>query len=136
MKKVSNSVVSLDWDADLFMEHRKLGFVCAVWEYSGEDGDVIPVLFIEKRAVIVFDDDGEVMSSKNIKGYVKDTVKEGDDVFYDFVEAGDYADLALLGENNVLVDHDVCSNYLSEEDVKDIEARLQDLSGYWVLVDC
>lgn len=129
VKFIKNDFVSMDWIADNFIESKTSGFVAAIQEYTTPGGDRA-VGFINRRAFILVKEDGTVYNRKEVINAIKESAKEGYDVYdyyeEDFVELGS---VASMDEDNL--------DYwqFDEEDREDIEKRLEDLSCYWVYVE-
>lgn len=123
MKVVKNDVVEMPWNVDGFIESRKDGFVAAVHSYNG-----VPIAFKEGKAYTHADDDGEIIGFKDLVSVIKRASKERDsdypEFYDDYVEIYDGCDFTNEGfmEYHGILD---CKD--------DILARLQDLSGYWVI---
>lgn len=120
MKVVRNNMVEMEWDADGFIETKKLGFISAVHRFEG-----VAVAFRDGKIYTHIDDEGQALSFKDLVGAIKTAVKEKDvdyPVFYeDYAELYDGAD--FLEETLVHLGIENCK----EEMLK----RLKDLSGYW-----
>lgn len=118
MKVVKNNVVSMEWDADGFIETKKLGFVSAIHVYNG-----IPLAFRDGKIYTHIDEDG-VISFKDFVSTIKSAIKSDDNdypTFYeDYVEIYDGAEF----EEEFLKDNNIPK--------EDLVARLEDLGGYWV----
>lgn len=122
MKVVQNNVVSMEWDADGFIETKKLGFISAVKNYGN-----VALAFRDGKVYTHIDEEGNVLPFKNLVSAIKQAVKEKDidyPYFYeDYAEVFDGKDF----EEGTL-------KYLGLSDCKeDILARLEDLSGYWII---
>lgn len=131
MKKViKNDVVSMEWLADNFFESRNAGFIAAVNVYETEKGSV-SVIFKDKKAFFLIDSETATpASAKDISDAIIDCFKdevELEDEFEDcYVELG----------NCIVTEEDIAHNYgLTDEDIADINNRLDDLSGYWEVVE-
>lgn len=123
---IKNDMVQMDWDAEGYFESKKAGFLAATAIYSTDKGDVV-VCFMEKKAFILIDSDTAIpVDRKEIQGAVKGCF-EDEAIMEDYVP-DNYVELC----NGVTTETDIAAHYgLSEEDCQDIEARLEDLSGYW-----
>lgn len=128
MKKIiENDVVSMEWDADYFFESNQSGFVAAINIYETPDGEV-PVVFKDNKIFLLLDPDTDgVATADNIADVIKQCFKEDIELEEAFEEF-----YVSLGESGVLLNADVAESYgLSEDDIADIESRIEDLSGYW-----
>lgn len=127
MKRViKNDVVSMQWDADYFFESNSRGFIAALNIYETPDGEV-PVVFKDKKIFLLLDPDTDgVATADNISDVIKQCFKEDieiEDAFEEFV-----VELGELQVENV----DLAESYgFSEEDISDMDARIDDLMGYW-----
>ena len=128
MKVVKNDFVDMKWDADLFVQSKTKGFVTAINAY-GDTG----VAFYEGMAFAMFDvESDEVFDApgllKEIKGYLK--AKDPD--FPD-----DIPGFALIVDGGGICASDVLLGNLNleDDDVDDIEKRLDDLQCYWQIVE-
>lgn len=130
MALIKNDVVSMDWEADKFYETKK-GFVAAVKEYSTENG-VVPVIFQDNIAYLLVNENGSVFSTDECAKAIKDIHKNGgepEDLYEEnYIE---------LGRTAVVGDGEDAAHYngLSDEDIADINNRLDDLSGYWTIFE-
>lgn len=132
MALIQNDVVSMDWEATHFFETKK-GFYAAFHVYETENGDV-PVCFQDQVAYILLDEDRDYAPAdpEKLTQLITQMYKEGEipeDMYPDtYLELGrvmvdgEGADLAM-------------SKGLTAEDIKDINDRLNDLSGYWAIVE-
>lgn len=126
MKLIKNDFVSMDWDADWFLESHENGFVGAIWTYDGSKGEV-PVCFHEKEAFILVDEDGCVFDKERIKKCFAEVNRAGD-IMRDYFEEN----YVCLGSVSSGIDEDNCMLWgLSMEDAQDIANRLGDVSCYW-----
>lgn len=124
MKVVKNNMVNMQWDADGFVETKKLGFISAVHSYDG-----VAVAFRDGKVYTHIDDNGDIISFKDLVGAIKDAVKSKDNDYPYF-----YEDYAEIYDGKDFVDDTV--NLLGLDDDKDdILSRLNDLSGYWVVIE-
>lgn len=124
MKIVQNNVVEMDWNADGFIETKKLGFISAVHNYGN-----VPVAFRDGKVYTHVDETGDIISFKDLVNTIKAAVKEKDADYPYFYE--DYAEI-FDGESFA----DGTLRYLGIEEYKsDMLNRLEDLSGYWVVVE-
>lgn len=124
MKVVKNNMVDMQWDADGFVETKKMGFIAAVHRYGN-----VAVAFKDGKVYTHVDDDGECIDFNALVKVIKNAVKERDDDYPDF-----YEDYAEIYDGREFMDETV--TFLNLEDQKDdILARLKDLSGYWHVVE-
>lgn len=131
MKKIiKNDIVTMDWDADLFFESRKRGFIAAVNVYETSKGSV-PVIFQDNKIFLLIDPDTvKPASVEDISGAIKDCFKENLDIEDAFEDS--YVELGIGSVD----EEDIANNYgLSDEDIADINKRLRDLSAYWEVVE-
>lgn len=129
VKFIKNDFVSMDWIADNFIESKKSGFIGAICEYETPNGDRA-VGFMNRRAFLLVNEDGEVYSREDLLAAIRDSAKEGLDIS-DYYE-DDFVEIANTSEIN----EEIMDYYgFDEEDCKDIQDRLQDLSCYWVYVE-
>lgn len=124
MKLIKNEVVSMDWDANLFIQSRSTGFVAAIHMYGDtpvifQDGDVYTLVSLDD------DDEAVPFTTNDIISGLRDCRKSNDIMEDYFCE--NYVDLS--NEDN----HQYYN--LSEEDAEDIANRLEDLSGYWAIIE-
>lgn len=124
MKIVKNNMVEMDWDADGFIETKKLGFISAVHRYGN-----IAVAFRDGKIYTHIDDCGETIDFNSLVGVIKDAVKTKDDDYPYFYE--DYAEIY----DGVEFDESILNLLGIAEYKEDMEDRLNDLSGYWVVVE-
>lgn len=126
MKVVRNNMVSMDWNADGFIETKSQGFISAVHSYTNSNGQAVPVAFRDGKIYTSLDEDDEVLSFDELVKEIKRAVKSKDSdypEFYDsYVEIYDseFENLGFLG---------------LEDCVDDMKARLEDLSGYWEITE-
>ena len=123
MKLVKNEVVSMDWNAEGFIETKKVGFISAVHSY----GDV-PVAFRDGKIYTSVTEDG-VTDFKTLVDDIKSAHKRKDgdypEMYDDYVEIFDGGS---FDEDNV-----VFLGLAEYED--DMVERLNDLSGYWQIIE-
>lgn len=124
MKIVQNNMVEMDWDADGFIETKKLGFISAVHVYGG-----VAVAFRDGKVYTHIDDEGGVISFKDMVSTIKIAVKEKDVDYPYFYE--DYAEI-FDGQE---FDEGVVNLLGLADSITDISNRLEDLSGYWVVTE-
>lgn len=130
MALIKNDVVSMDWEAEQFFETKE-GFVAAIREYQTEKGNVA-IIFQDKVAYLLLDEDNNPASVEDCSEAIKNIYKEGlsaEDLYPDsYVE---------LGTTVVLDDGADTARYygLSDGDIEDINKRLDDLSGYWAIIE-
>lgn len=129
-KYIKNDVVSMDWNAEHFYESRMRGFIAAAHVYKTPDGDV-PVVFQDKNIFILIDpEEGTAVSIDEVKDMVK-TCFDGEMDISEYYEDC----YVLLGIASV-DEEDIAESYgLTKEDIKDINNRVQDLMGYWEIVE-
>lgn len=129
VKYIKNDFVYMDWIADNFIESKKSGFIAAIQEYSTPNGDRA-VGFMNRRAFLLVDEDGNVFTREEVINAIKDSHKEGLDI------SDYYEDCFVEIANTATVNDDLMEYYaFDEEDKEDIKARLKDLSCYWVYVE-
>lgn len=131
MKRViKNDVVKMVWNADCFYESRKRGFIAAVNVYDTVNG-AVPVVFQDKVAFILIDTDtGKPACIEDIGNVIKDCFKEDLDIS-DALEDS-YIELGV----GFVTEEDIAEMYgLSEEDISDINDRIDDLMPYWELIE-
>ena len=86
MKVVKNDIVTMEWNADGFIETKKAGFISAVHSYNG-----VAVAFRDGKVYTHIDEDGESLSFADLVAEIKGAVKAKDvdyPYFYD-----DYAEI-------------------------------------------
>lgn len=120
MKVVKNNVVNMQWDAEGFIETKKLGFVSAVHCY----GDV-PIAFRDGKVYTHFSGDEGVISFKDLVSSIKNAVINKDSEYPYF-----YDDYTEIFDGQEFEEGNVALLELSEF-IEDIKARLNDLSEYW-----
>lgn len=124
MKAVKNSMVEMQWDADGFIETKRLGFISAVHKYGN-----VAVAFRDGKIYTHIDEAGSVISFKDLVREIKGAVKEKDADYPYF-----YEDYAEIYDGKDFVDGTL--NFLGIEDNKqDMLDRLDDLGGYWVVTE-
>ena len=130
MALIKNDVVSMDWEADRFFETKDC-FVAAIQLYPTERGD-IAVIFQDKTAYLLLDVDNNPASVEDCSEAVKSIFKEG-------LSAEDMYEESYIELGNTVVygdGIDTAKNYgLTDEDIQDINNRLDDLSGYWAVIE-
>lgn len=119
MKVVKNNVVSMDWNAEGFIDHKREGFIAAVHQY-GNTG-----VAFKDGVIYTFVDDEGAYGFQDLVSDIKKAVKEKDGdyptYYQEYVEIHD-------GENFT----DNLEALGLEEYADDMIARLKDLSDYWV----
>jgi len=123
MKLVQNDMVSMDWNANGWVETKKAGFIAAVHTYDSEkeEGKKVAVAFKAGKAYAHIDEDGNDLSFTDTVSVIKKNYKDHD--YPEFFE--DYAEIYDGQEFTGVV------GFLGIENAKeDILARLEDLSGY------
>lgn len=129
VKYIKNDFVFMDWIADNFIESKKSGFIAAIQEYSTPNGDRA-VGFMNQRAFLLVDEDGSIFSRSEVINAVKESHKEGLDI------SDYYEDCFVEIATTASVNDDLIGYYaFDEEDKKDIQDRLKDLSCYWQYVE-
>lgn len=124
MKEVKNNMVEMQWNADGFIETRRLGFISAVHQYGN-----VSVAFRDGKIYTHISEDGSVISFKDLVREIKGAVKEKDADYPYF-----YEDYAEIYDGKDFVDGTL--NFLGIEDNKqDMLDRLDDLGGYWVVTE-
>lgn len=128
MKVVKNGVVKKDWDVDGWVENMYYGFIGAVNDYHG-----VAVAFDENIAYAMIDSEGSLSlpevanlikkSYKVKKGKNPEVTKE-----YDMDEYEEYTVLVDEGEP---VEENCKLAGLTEDDIKDILERIDDLAPYY-----
>ncbi len=123
MKVVQNDMVEMQWDADGFIETKKQGFISAVHKYDG-----VAVAFRDGKIYTHIGDQGAI-SFKDLVSSIKSAVKTKDSDYPYYYE--DYAEI-YDGEEFA----EGTLEYLGISDYKeDMLKRLEDLSGYWLIVE-
>jgi len=123
MKVVQNNMVDMQWDADGFIETKKLGFISAVHNYNG-----VAVAFRDGKVYTHIDESG-VISFKDLVGAIKSAVKEKDGDYPYF-----YEDYAEIYDGREFVEGTV--SFLDIQEFKDdMLERLEDLGGYWIVTE-
>ena len=130
-KLIRNNVVQMDWDAETFYESKKNGFIAAIHQYEGSDGSQVPVVFSNQKAFLLVDDEtGEPASVKEIFEALQYANKLNEPI--DEVCVDNYVELS----NSVTVEEDTMVAYgISLEYADDIINRLDDLSGYYAVIE-
>ncbi|MGV3076348.1 hypothetical protein ACEE21_14790 [Clostridium baratii] len=124
MKVVKNSMVEMQWNADGFIETKRLGFISAVHQYGN-----VPVAFRDGKIYTHISEEGNVISFKDLVGAIKGAVKEKDADYPYF-----YEDYAEIYDGKDFVEGTI--NFLGIDDSKeDMLDRINDLSGYWVVTE-
>ena len=120
----------MNWKADHFFESRTAGFIAAVNVYNTEQGEV-PVVFQDKHIFLLIDpDEGIPATVKEIQNALKECLEESLEVSDAFEDC--YVELGFESVD----EEDIAMSYgLTDEDIQDINKRIQDLSGYWVIVE-
>lgn len=124
MNLVQNDMVDMQWNADGFIETKKLGFISAVHSYGN-----IAVAFRDGKVYTHIDEVGGLISFKDLVSEIKGAVrsKDGDYPYF-------YEDYAEIYDGIDFVDSTL--NFLGIEDYReDILSRLEDLSGYSVVTE-
>lgn len=131
MALIKNAIVSMDWDADGFYEHKATDtFIAAVNLYNTPKGE-LAVIFMGGKAFLLFDEETEApVTRDDFTKFLHDMVEAyGPDVVLEDTE--ECEDIYIELSNGVDVDPDMAELYgLSDEDCEDIVNRLADLSGY------
>lgn len=124
MKVVKNGMVDMPWDADGFIETKSAGFIAAVHKYGN-----VAVAFKDGKAYTHIDEDGNCLDFASLVKIIKTAVRKNDDDYPEF-----YDDYAEIFDGVDFADGTV--NFLDIGEYKeDIQARLEDLSGYWHIVE-
>ena len=124
MKVVKNDMVDMQWDADGFIETKKLGFIAAVHKYGN-----VAVAFKDGKVYTHIDEDGNTIDFDSLVKTIKSAVKKDDSDYPEF-----YDDYAEIHDGYEFSEGTV--NFLGLGEFEDdIEARLEDLSGYWNIVE-
>ena len=123
MRKVNNGIVEMDWDAEGFIESKKLGFISAVHSYDG-----VAVVFRDGK-IYQHVEDGEPLSFVELVDTIKSCVKSKDpdypyyyDDYFEIYDGTSFSQpaLELLG---------------LEDKQDDMLARLKDLGAYNEMVE-
>lgn len=124
-KLIRNDVVSMDWWSDCFFESREKGFVAACQTYETEVG-TFAVGFMNNNAFVILKEDGDLGERKDIQDCAKDCNKYEEEPW-----DGEWEDKVMIVSTEDGKEF-LQSNYgFTDEDIEDIENRLNDLSGYW-----
>ena len=73
MKVVKNNVVSMEWNAEGFVETKSQGFISAVHQYDG-----VAVAFRDGKIYTHMSDDGEAIGFKDLVSEIKSAFKSKD----------------------------------------------------------
>ena len=131
MALIKNDIVSMDWESEQFFETKE-GFFAAIQTYNTEN-DIVSVVFQNKIAFLLLDEEENAPASlDDTKGAVKTMYKEdmtAEELYEDvYVELGN----TVVNEEGA----ETARHYgLSDEQIKDINARLDDLSGYYEIIE-
>ena len=128
MKVVDNGIVKMEWDADLFVENKYVGFIAAGKQY----GDVI-VMFQDGDAYTLYDEENP-FTAQDILTTVRNAynIKKGKEPSYTKEYTMDeFDEYLLLASEGELYEGNLAVVGLSEEDGKDILARLEDIGQYY-----
>lgn len=123
-KLIKNSVVSMDWYADRFYETRADGFFGAEQDYATPNGNVA-VGFTQNQAFILSDGEGGIGEHEDILKCLKDCLEYEEQPW-----EGEYEAMCVVldsGGFDMLRD----DFGFTEDQIKDIQDRLADLSGYY-----
>ncbi len=130
MMYVKNDIVRDNyWEAEGFVEDKRVGFICAIHDYHG-----VPVVFQEGIAFTMIDAEGP-LDIESIKSVIKKSFKinkaDGSRVHvYSVDEFEEYVELASE-EGKTLSEANLRLAGLTDEDVADMKERFEDLSGYY-----
>lgn len=131
MALIKNAIVKMDWDSEGFYEHKATDtFIAAVNEYSVPSGK-LAVIFMNGKAFLLYDEETEApVTRDDFTKFLHDMVDVyGPDVVLE--DTDECAEIYIELSNGVEVDSELAESYgLSEEDCEDINARIEDLSGY------
>jgi hypothetical protein len=123
MGLVKNDFVEMDWNASWFLQGKKAGFILAIEEYNG-----VGVAFQDNVAYVMFDDNNKLETGNSLIKMAQAEMKAKNPDFPEYMD----------GYEMVADGGGVCANEelletigLSEENLDDIEKRLEDLSCYW-----
>lgn len=123
MKVVKNDFVGMEWNADGFIETKRLGFISAVHSYEG-----VAVAFRDGKIYTHIDENGAISFTDLVKT-IKTAVKEKDSDYPYFYE--DYAEIYDGQEFS-----EGTLDFLGIAQFKDdMLKRIEDLSGYWVIIE-
>lgn len=125
MKVVQNDIVSMDWDADGFIESKKAGFIAALQTYNG-----IAVVFKDGKIYTHILDDGTAMDAKSLVSAIKKAVKEDDSDYPEY-----YDDYVELFDGKEFEENNLSHFGIDLSNEADMLARLKDLDNYWNIVE-
>lgn len=125
---VKNAVVSDNmWEVEGFIETKKGGFIAAIHEYDKGDS-VVPVVFMNRKAFVVFDNEEERLSTmEEIKVALKQCYDSGQE-FESVLE--DQEAFVLCTDLDIVNDYVKEEYGITDEDIEDMENRIMDLDGY------
>lgn len=127
MKLVKNDVVKMDWDADLFVDNKYIGFVAACKQY-----DDLTVVFQEGTAFAFYNAEEPIDAASTLDIIKKSyKIRKGKNASvereYLFDEFGEYT---ILISGDDVYQNNVDLVGLTDEDVEDMKLRLADLAPY------
>ena len=125
MKVVKNSVVNMEWNADGFVETKKQGFISAVHQYDG-----VAVAFRDGKIYTHMGDDLEPIGFEDLVSEIKGAVKSKD-VDYPYF----YEDYLEIYSGKEFSDKALELLHIDASHKEDMLKRLEDLSGYWYVVE-
>lgn len=130
MNIIKNDIVKMDWVAEHFFESKSQGFIAAVHVYDTPQGEV-SVVFQDKVIFLLIDSDtAKPASAEDIRDALRMCFKESLLVEEAFEDS--YVELGVGG----IDEEDIAFEYgLSDEDIKDINRRYDDLSPYWEIIE-
>ena len=125
MKVVDNGILKIEWDADLYLANKYIGFIAACKQY----GD-ITVVFQEGNAYTLYDPTNPFSQAdvlNTVRGAYK--IKKGKEASYTKEYTMDeFSEYVLLGSDGEIYESNIEMVGLSEEDGKDILKRLEDIA--------
>ena len=128
MKVVDNGIVKMEWDADLFLENKYIGFIAAGKRY----GDVV-VMFQAGNAYTLYDAENP-FTAQDILTTVKKSynISKGKEASYTQEYTMDeFDEYVLLASDGEVYSGNLAVVGLSEEDGEDILKRLEDIGQYY-----
>lgn len=129
---VRNAVVKENfWKVENFFETKKEGYVAASQEYETPKGTML-VVFKDRQAGFLLDPDtGKPISNKEFLNELASLQKDGElDSSLEDIYPDSYVQ---IGVKDTITDEEWLDNFgFSDEQKRDIEARMADLENYYV----